>query len=247
MNQFLKFILFICISYTATTAQTLNYIPKSANTDTISHTHYKLSYLHKYHDAEWVAYKLEDWMVVGSAVRSNHFRIDPTVLDGTPSPTEYLASGFDKGHLCPAADMKWEYEAMDETFFMSNMTPQLPGFNRGIWKHLEEKVRDWVLEDTTLYIVSGAVLTDSLPTMGRKMKVTVPRYFYKIIVEYKSYNTKAIAFIIPNAPSTRPLTDYVVTIDSVERVTKINFFPDLNGNERKEIELKSEVSKWKIN
>ncbi len=225
-------------------AEDINFIPASGNPDIVKHKYYTLSYVDRYKDAEWVAYKLEDFMTVGSAKRSNRFKSDPAVQLGSASPADYAKSGYDKGHLCPAADMKWDAEAMDETFYMSNMSPQEPGFNRGIWKKLEEQVREWAVEMKTIYVVTGLVLNDALTTIGSANAVSVPKYFYKIVLQYDEHGSKAIAFLMPNTPSSSSITDYIVPIDSIETLTKINFFPSLTDQLSDKLEKHVIISNW---
>lgn len=223
-----------------------NYIPRSDNPVIVRHKYYTLSYVDRYKDPEWVAYKLDDYMTVGVAERSNKFKSDPEVPGGSAIPGDYTKSGYDRGHLCPAADMKWDTEAMDETFYMSNMTPQMPGFNRGVWKKLEEQVREWAVELKEIYVVTGPILEDDLPMIGNHNKVSVPKYFYKIVLEYNDYESKAISFLLPNESSAMPLINFVVPIDSIETLTHINFFPSLSKQQSEELETKVNVSQWRF-
>lgn len=214
------------------------------NEEIVKHIWYTLSYSEKYEQAKWVAYKLTKNMVVGNAKRKNNFRPDPMVSNASASPDDYIKSGYDRGHLCPAADMKWSDSAMSETFFMSNMSPQVPYFNRGIWKKLEEKVRNWATENEEIYVVTAGVLTDNLLQIGKQNKVAVPKYFYKVILDLKEPEVKAIAFILPNEKSSLPLQNFVVTIDSVEKLTGLDFFPALPDRLENLLEGKTEMEKW---
>jgi hypothetical protein len=116
----------------------------------ISHTAYLLSYNEEHEQANWVAYMLTSSKLGSGLERSNRFLEDPLVASGTATNADYAKSGYDRGHLAPAADMSWSMQVMQESFYYSNMSPQLPGFNRGIWKKLEEKVRDWAAVRYTL-------------------------------------------------------------------------------------------------
>ena len=116
--------------------------------------------------------------VNGKYERSDNFRKDPHVSTESATLSDYKGSGYDRGHIIPAADMKWSPDAMSASFFMSNMSPQDPSFNRGIWKKLEEQVGKWALENSEIYIVTGPVLTDGpYQTIGVN-KVAVPKYYY---------------------------------------------------------------------
>ncbi|MFA5032461.1 MAG: DNA/RNA non-specific endonuclease [bacterium] len=137
-----------------------NYLPSHTLTDEIiHHTAYTLQYDEKYEQADWVAYKLTKEMVKKPAVkRTNKFRADPLVKTGSAKPSDYAKSGYDKGHLCPAGDMAYSAGSMSESFYMSNMSPQMAGFNRGIWKRLEDKARAWARDNDEIHIVTGPVL-----------------------------------------------------------------------------------------
>jgi len=197
------------------------------SSDVVFHKAYSLKYNEEHEQAEWVRYTLtKDHLLMEQVARSNKFKADSLVKTGSATPDDYKHSGYDRGHLAPAADMSWSKVTMEESFFMSNMSPQLPSFNRGVWKRLESKVRDWAKKYDTLYVVTGPVLQDSLKTIG-KNKVSVPDYFYKALLVYTTNDKKAIGFILPNAKSSVPIDSFAVTVDSVESVTGINFFSTL--------------------
>lgn len=241
MRKVLLLFLFFCAHIFA---QEFNYLPSVKEGNIIKHTYYTLSFVDKYKQAEWVAYKLTSDMIISESERNNKFKPDPLVETGTAVDIDYKNTGYDKGHLCPAADMSWNQEAMNETFYYSNISPQLPGFNRGIWKKLEEKVREWAHKEKTIYIVTGGVLNDSLKTIGVKNSVAVPVLFYKIILDVEEPEKKGIAFIFANQFSDDPLSEYAVSIDSVEALTHINFFPQLPEKLEKKIERNYDLTKW---
>ena len=124
------------------------------------------------------------------------------------------------------------------------MSPQLPSFNRGIWKYLETDVRTWAKENKELFIVTGGVLKDSLPTIGAH-KVSVPKYYYKVILDYQFPNYKAIAFVLPNRGSKESVFIYAVNIDSVEHLTGIDFFPALPDSVEEYLESHYDIHYWK--
>ena len=119
--------------------------------------------------------------------------------------------------------MAWSKQAMDESFFYSNMSPQTPSFNRGVWRKLESRVRKWVVDYDSLYITTGPVLDSSLTSIGNE--VAVPDYFFKSIIGFKDSTVNAIAFILPNEGSKKNLEDFVVSIDSLETFSGL----DLNA------------------
>jgi endonuclease G len=132
---------------------------------------------------------------------------------------------------------------MAESFYLSNMTPQNPSFNSGIWLKLEKQVRQWAVDENAVLVVTGPVLTKGLPTVGSN-RITVPAYFYKVILDYNEPEIKGIGFIMRNKGSQEPLQHFAVTIDSVERLTGTDFFFQLPEDQEKVIESTVDVSKW---
>ncbi len=223
----------------------LEMLPAS-KAETVLHTWFALGYNEDHEQAEWVAYELsrarldENW-----AERPNTFRPDPNVRTESATPRDYSSSGYDKGHLCPAADMAFDTRAIDETFYMSNISPQRPPFNMGIWRELEELTRDWARKFKRLYVVTGPVLTQTNLGQIGFSKVTVPGSFYKVLVAPDQQ--RAIAFVLPNQVSEKPVMDYALTIDEVEAATGINFFPKLLGGLGEELEASLDKDAWPIN
>lgn len=211
----------------------------------IRHHGYTLDYAEPFEQAKWVEYHLTREHLVGEkAERGNNFRVDPAVHTGSADPKDYVHSHHDKGHLCPAADMAWSEATMSESFYMSNMSPQEPSFNRGIWKHLEEQVRKWAQNYGSLWIVTGPVLEKDLPVIGHENKVAVPEEYYKIIADLSPHHEKMIAFLMPNQGSHEALQRYVVTVDSVEKITGIDLFPVLNDSLENALESHSRTDHW---
>jgi len=226
------------------------YLPASNTGQVVRHTHYTLSYSEDHEQAEWVAYELtEQSLKVPNVPRAKRFNPDPMVETRSAHHRDYTGSGFSRGHLAPAGDMAFDKEAMQESFYMSNMSPQKSGMNGGIWNELEETVRDWAYHNDQIYVVTGPVLTNDhiIKTIGKTSKVAVSDLFYKVILDYKKPEVKAIGFLIPNEVSDKPLTDYVVSVDSVEAVTGIDFFAGA-FDDADEAKLESSVSirKWKF-
>ena len=198
------------------------------NHQVVHHTAYDLMYDEKHEQANWVAYPLTAAHTVKVVERSNKFIEDPLVNTGSATNEDYAGSGYDRGHLAPAADMGWSQLTMDESFYFSNMSPQVPNLNRGLWKQLEEQVRLWAKEDSTLLIVTGPILKDSLPFIGPN-KVSVPEAYYKVILDVQYPSIKAIAFVMPNASISGSVQDYRTTVDSVEWLTGLDFFAQLDN------------------
>ena len=194
--------------------------PKSGET-IYSHTAYSFSYNETHEQANWVAYLLTKAHLGVGIERSDRFMEDPIVSSGTASNLDYAKSGYDRGHLAPAADMSWSEKVMQESFYFSNMSPQLPGFNRGIWKRLEEQVRDWALQYDSIYIVTGPVLSDGLSFIGPN-KVSAPKYYFKALISIKE--RKGIAFYMPNQKSEAALLNYAISIDSLESLIGLDLY-----------------------
>lgn len=207
------------------------------------HLAYSLSFNLLHQQANWIAYVLTAEETRALVERTNRFKPDP-LLSSTVSDADYLHSGFDKGHLAPAADMSWSEEVMTESFYFSNISPQLPGFNRGVWKRLETLVRDWAVEYDSIYVLTGPVLNRSLPTIGEG-SISVPSHFYKVILDYSGPQHKGIGFILPNASSSADLREFVVTIDSAESFTQLDFFPSLPDSSEAFLESSVDLLLWK--
>lgn len=219
-------------------------LPALKQNQTITyHTGFSLCYNKTHEQSNWVAYQLTSAETQGSNQRTNKFKPDPKIKGGTATDADYKKSGYDRGHLAPAADMAWSETAMQESFYYSNMSPQVPSFNRGIWKKLEEQVRDWALQFDEVYVVTGPVLTGGLPYIGSN-KVTVPDLYYKALLVYGNKGKQAIAFVLPNQASQQPLGSYVITIDSLENLTGINFFAALQDDEEALIEATVHPLLW---
>ena len=213
------------------------------NDQIITHTAYTLSFNKSCRMANWVAYELTAEETVPVVKRNNHFVPDPQLASCAISNADYKGSGYDKGHLAPSADMCFSYKTMEESFYLSNMSPQNPSFNRGIWSKLEGQVRQWAVDDKAVYVVTGTILSKGLPTIGTG-RITVPAFFYKVIMDYTEPEIKGIGFILPNIGSQEPLQHFAVTIDSVEKVTGTDFFYQLPDNQEKVIESTLDISKW---
>jgi endonuclease G len=206
--------------------------------EVICRTAYTFAYNEQHEQANWVAYILTAAHLGDGVERSNRFLEDPLVSSQTATNADYAKSGYDRGHLAPAADMSWSLPVMQESFYYSNMSPQLPGFNRGIWKKLEEKVRDWAHQYDSLYVVTGPVLEAGLPTIGPN-QVSVPKYYYKALIAPKQQ--KGIAFLLPNAKSEEELLHFSMTIDALETKLGRDFFYQLPDHLEQQIESKSTI------
>lgn len=222
-------------------------LPVSSSGEIIEHTHYALSYVEEYEQAEWVAYNLTKASIaVKNVERARWFNPDNAVKSGSAVHSDYRGSGYSRGHLAPAGDMAFSKEAMKESFFMSNMSPQVREFNQGIWNELEMSVRNWAWDNDQVYVVTGPVLSKGhiLKYIGHN-DVAVPDLFYKIVLDYTGKEKKGIGFLIPNKVSDKPLIEYAVSIDRVEEVTGIDFFSDAPISSIEKIESRFDTDAWR--
>jgi endonuclease G len=210
----------------------------------VTHQSYTLRYNEVHEQAEWVAHTLLARHLKGDHPRRDHFKSDPDVITKTAKPTDYARSGYDRGHLAPAADFKYSADAIKESFYMSNMSPQTPAFNRGMWKGLENKVRAWAAEKKKLYLVSGPILKKHLRKIGTDNRVSIPKQFYKIVLNLDPKHPHAIAFLMPNKLCEGFYDDYRVSIDEIEALTQIDFFSKLPDDLENYLEKSNTSDRW---
>ncbi len=209
------------------------FLPTSTTGAIVKHNFFTLSYSEKYEQAEWVAYELSPKQLSKNEWERPYFVEDKSVQTKSADWRNYKNSGYDRGHLCPAGDRRFSFEAYNETFLTSNISPQNHDFNSGIWNRLEQKTRYWAQKYDGVYVITGGILKENLKTIGTE-KVAVPEEFFKIIIENTHAkdtsiegNYKVIAFLIPNEPSSKSIYDYTVSIDFIETKTGIDFFSKL--------------------
>ena len=178
----------------------------------------------------------------GTSERSGEFMPDSGVK-GCPTPADYAGSGMDRGHLVPAADLKWNEEAMRQSFLLTNVCPMHKALNEGGWTKLEEKVREWTARDSALLVFTGPVVSEGDTTLASG-RVTVPNAYYKVIMAPCVRPRRAIAFIYPNGHSGRRLQQYAVSVDEVERRTGLDFFPTLPDEEQQRLESVLNLDAW---
>lgn len=219
------------------------FLPSSTTGEIVHHEYYSLSYNELHEQAEWVAYELKKDQIKDSNFKRPYFELDPAVKTGSAHWRNYKNSGFDRGHLCPAGDRQFSELAYKQTFLTSNISPQNHGFNSGIWNRLEQQVRSWALKYDGVFVVTGGVLKNDLTSIGNE-EVSVPKYFYKIILDYNRGNPKLIGYLLPHRDSHRPLEDFEVTVDSLESLTGINFFYQFDDSVEEKLESTLSYDKW---
>ena len=204
---------------------------------------FTLGYSLQYRQAVWVAYTLTAENLQAKQVRRrDQFRADPEVKNHPVHPKDYTRSGFDKGHLAPAADMTYSLPSMENSFLMTNISPQIPGCNRGIWKRVENQVRRWAIKEEKLYIITGPIFPKNLPIMG-KTAIPVPEAFYKVILDLTP-PMKMIGFIVPNKTSKCRIASFAASADEVERITGYDFFSELEDELENRLEKEKDIEAW---
>ena len=220
--------------------------PLTHTADTIlRYSGFDLGYNEMYEQAAWVAYVLTREEVESEvASRTDQFRPDTAVRSGSADLGDYRGSGYDRGHLAPAGDMRWSETAMEHSFLLTNMSPQEPAFNRGIWRRLEEKVRQWAVEEDSLYVITGPVLDGVRGHIGEN-RVGVPDAYFKVIVDLSPPRFGMAAFLIPHRGSDREPGSYLLSVDSLEALTGYDFFAFAPDQEMVEwLESHPQEGKW---
>lgn len=205
----------------------------------IQHTGYTLSYSNQMRTPQWVAWELTKAETRGEEERSSEFQTDPYVIGTKVETYDYSRSGYDRGHMAPAGDMKWDKQAMQESFYMSNICPQDHNLNKGDWNDLEIKTREWARRYGKAYVVCGPIYQK-----GKKIKyignnrVAVPHAFFKAILIYQKNKPMTMGFYFENKAGHQSLEDYLVSIDELETMTDMDFFSLLPDEIEDDIEKK---------
>lgn len=229
-----------------------HYLPTTNLGDTLSYgDFFTVSYSETHRQAEWVAYEISK-----ENLEKENFRRPPSLKpdnrideDYRVGHRDYSSTNYDRGHLASAADFSWGREAIETTFYTTNISPQEPRFNRGIWKHLESNVRGWAMQYEHVYVVTGPILTERAKRRLPKDKnyIAVPRRYYKVVLNYIDDEPIAIGFIMKNEDSKSHLSNYVVPIDEIEKITGIDFFSEMPDDLEDKVEAGINLSDWGLN
>ena len=211
----------------------------------IEHKAYTVDYNEEWRLANWVAYPLTAEHTKGPVERYNKFDADPLVKGATAQWWDYKHTTYDRGHLVPAGDMKWDETAMRECFYLSNIAPQDHTFNEGDWNYLENRVRGWANFFGEVYVVCGPIVSKHPETIGENC-IAVPDSFFKVVLCDMRGEWNAIGFICPNDPTHHNLSHYCRTVDEVERITGLDFFPLLPDDVEERIEAGYDKEAWRI-
>ena len=225
--------------------------------DIIKHHALVISYNEEHEQANWVAHKINKKIIDGNVSRTNNFRVDNQIATGSSEEKDYFLKtklpsgkytydgfGYDRGHLAPSADFKWSKTALSDSYFYSNMSPQLPEFNRKGWANIEGFLRSYVYDnETDLLVVTGPFYHENVKKSERsKNNMSIPDYFFKIAIDLK--NMLGVGFLVPHEKLTSPIESYMVPIDSIESLTGYDFNFQLTDSIENKLEKEMEVKSW---
>ena len=234
------------------TSTTTRYNPDPKSGIVYQKPNFSLSYVEEYELSEWVSYELTiDMMNAPKSKRDQDFNPDPAITTGSGHYHDYKSSGYRRGHLVPSGDMAWNKASMDATFLLSNVAPMRENFNDGIWLELEKNIRDWSRKHRKIEVITGPVFIDPLGTIGDN-EILVPRYFYKAAFTMEGGKPEVIGFLVQqDLDSYESLDKYIVSIDSIEKITGLDLFANLYGDWDEEIRLEKHANKgsseWPFN
>ena len=218
-------------------------MPEEKQGQIIQRTGYTLAYDAKNKTPQWVAWELTDKETRGKEERTNDFQPDPEVIGTKVVTYDYSGSGYDRGHMAPAGDMKWSKQAMQESFYMTNICPQDHNLNTEDWNDLEMKSREWARRYGKVHIVCGPIYKGIKNEYIGEHRVKVPDAFFKVILIDDARKSYALGFLFENKAGERPLKEYLVSVDEIERITGMDFFSVLPDNleDRLEAETRREL------
>lgn len=233
-------IVIVGISYILTKGENYQFtfndlLPDSNRDSLIKHTYYLLHYNESHEQADWIGYTIKPEFLQANYKRRNIFREDEMISSGSATAKDYTRSGYDRGHIVPAGDMTFDSIALEESFYYSNISPQLPGFNRGIWRSLENSVRVSVVDYDSIIVFSGPIFSGETKWIGEN-SVSIPASFYKILLLFSGGELYTKSYIIPHESGLKNLPDYIVSIDKIEERTGIDFLSNLPDKFESKIE-----------
>ena len=213
----------------------------------VEHTGFTLSFNREHNNPNWVAWELTAEEAQGELPRNNDFEPDPLLPENHQvKHADYTRSGYDRGHMVPAADMKWSLKAMNDCFYMSNICPQTHTLNAGGWETLESACRRWAKQEGSVYIVCGPVYKGTKhKTIGKNLKITVPEGFFKVVLSMRKGEEKAIGFYYANSNAKQKMEETATTVDAIEELTGMDFFVNIDDRLEQRIESTFSLKKWK--
>lgn len=216
----------------------------SSGEEVLHHSAWSFVYSEEHEQAKWVMHMVIPQVEFSGAGRTNDFRKDDLVKTETASKSDYWHSGYDRGHLAPSADFRWSSKMVSESYFYSNMSPQKPELNRQTWAQLEDWVRKYAVSfQEPVFVVTGPILKNGLEKLGDN-EVSIPQQYFKVIMDLSGDEKKGVAFLMANGVNDKDLTSYAVSIDEVEKLSGIDFFPMLDDAEEDRLESMADPTKW---
>lgn len=211
----------------------------------LKRSNYTISYNRNWNQPNWVAWELNKNETRGRNNRNEEFTADPDLAEAYQVESyDYSGSGYDRGHMCPAGDNHFDAKAMNESFYMSNICPQNHELNAGKWNDLEIACRKWANRYQQLFIVCGPIIDKrNGKRIGKEHEIIVPEKFFKVILITSTKPARAIGYIFENNGSDRPYK--VHSIDEVEKITGMDFFPNLPDKIEDLVESRYEASDWR--
>jgi len=216
------------------------------NVQRIERDGYEICYSYEYNTPLWVAYELtSDEASAKGKGRADEFTVEPALGSYSPHSYDYSRSGYDRGHMAPAADFRWSESAMEGTFVMSNVCPQVHELNAGSWNDLERQCRSWAQHYDKLWICCGPIYGSNPKTIGKEVEISVPEKFFKVILKPWKDGYEAIGFIMPNVPCEDNFFNYACSVDEVEELTGMDFFALVPDELEDKIESECIEKNWK--
>ena len=222
-------------------------LPAKLDNQTVYYKSIVVYFNKKYHVPNCVAYELTNTMTSMADSRDAENRADCKFerdynVKGCPDWWDYKDSGYTRGHMAPAMDMRWDKTAMEQCFLMTNICPQLDEMNDGEWRHVEEAVHKWSRTAGRLIVFTGPIFSDDMEYIGKQIDIAVPERFFKVV--YSPKQNRAIAFVMENKKMLNSWTNYATTIDKVEALTGYNFLASLEDGVENVIESKENIKDW---
>ena len=207
-------------------------------------TGYTTSYNKDTRCPNWVAWHLTKAHTYGKQQRAGEVFSEDSDVTPRATNNDYYNSRYDRGHMCPAGDSKWDATAMRESFLFTNICPQNHALNKYEWNTLEIQCREWARKYGAVDIVCGPVYDGPSPsrTIGRG-RVHVPDGFFKVVM-CRTGRPKAIGFVFRNDGKKVSLESVACTVDEVERLTGIDFYPALDDKTERRIEAQADYGEW---
>ena len=220
-------------------------LPKiTAHDNLIIYTGFTVSYNTSTLIPNWVAYELTSTEVEGQFPRKGQFGQDLSFRGRQAMREDYSNSGWDKGHMCPAADLKWSEKTMYESFYLTNICPQNHEMNSTDWLTLEKLAREWAKKFDNIYIICGPIVGENKYGTIGKNRVVVPDAFFKAFLTVKNNVFNTIAFVMPNSSEHHRVQDYAMSVNDLETMIGIDLFSSIDDRYEEIVESDLYFKYW---